>query len=66
MLFTRALRHGVKLSLNHSNDGQLIRRTFSDRAITGTAFILATVGLSMSLFSMKQMLSAKVSKTSEN
>ncbi|KAK0162504.1 hypothetical protein PV327_006277 [Microctonus hyperodae] len=66
MLFTRASRYAIKLTLNHSKDRQLIRRVFSDHAITGAAFILATVGLSMSLYSMKQMLSSKVPKTSEN
>ncbi|XP_063977615.1 uncharacterized protein LOC135162750 [Diachasmimorpha longicaudata] len=63
MYLTRTANYALKLSLNQSGSAQVYRKSIGDRGTARSAVVLATVGLSMSMFSLKQMLSSQVPQT---
>ncbi|XP_076636037.1 uncharacterized protein LOC143349053 [Colletes latitarsis] len=59
MYLTPATLYSLRLSLQQGAVSQAVRRNIVERNATKSAFVLATVGLSMSMFSVKKMLSSK-------
>lgn len=50
----------VFIEFQSSGAAQICRRNSVDRNTAGSAIVLATVGLSVSMFSLKQMLSSQM------
>ncbi|CAK9805643.1 hypothetical protein ANTQUA_LOCUS4508 [Anthophora quadrimaculata] len=64
MYLTPATLYALKLSFQQSPSFQgavstAFRKNMIERNITKSAFVLATVGLSMSIFSVRKMLTSK-------
>ncbi|XP_034172963.1 uncharacterized protein LOC117600954 [Osmia lignaria lignaria] len=59
MYLTPATLYGLRLSFQQGAVTSMLRKNIVDRNIMTSAFVLATVGLSMSIFSVKKMLTSK-------
>ncbi|XP_017889112.2 uncharacterized protein LOC108630352, partial [Ceratina calcarata] len=59
MYLTPATLYALRLSFQQGAVSSVFRKNMVERNITTSAFILATVGLSMSIFSVRKMLSSK-------
>lgn len=51
--------YALRLSFQQAAVSSMVRKNIVERNIMTSAFVLATVGLSMSLFSVKKMLTSK-------
>ncbi|XP_043525356.1 uncharacterized protein LOC122536767, partial [Frieseomelitta varia] len=56
---TPATLYALRLSLQQSTVSSMFRKNVVERNVTKSACILATIGLSMSIFSVKKMLTSK-------
>ncbi|CAK9805645.1 hypothetical protein ANTQUA_LOCUS4508 [Anthophora quadrimaculata] len=59
MYLTPATLYALKLSFQQGAVSTAFRKNMIERNITKSAFVLATVGLSMSIFSVRKMLTSK-------
>ncbi|CAL7946616.1 unnamed protein product [Xylocopa violacea] len=59
MYLTPSTPYALRLTFQQSNISTVFRKNMVERNMTTSAFILATVGLSMSIFSVKKMLTSK-------
>ncbi|XP_016773480.1 uncharacterized protein LOC102656224 [Apis mellifera] len=59
MYLTPATLYALRLSLQQGTVSSVFRRNMVERNMTKSAYILATVGLSMSIFSVRKMLTSK-------
>ncbi|XP_076659080.1 uncharacterized protein LOC143362623, partial [Halictus rubicundus] len=59
MYVTPATLYALRLSFHQGAVHSALRRNAAERNVTKSAFVLATVGLSMSMFSVKKMLASK-------
>ncbi|XP_076245990.1 uncharacterized protein LOC143186302 [Calliopsis andreniformis] len=59
MHLTSATLYALRLSVHRGAVSGALRRNAVERNITKSALVLATVGLSMSIFSVKKMLASK-------
>ncbi|XP_076751991.1 uncharacterized protein LOC143424069 [Xylocopa sonorina] len=59
MYLTPSTLYALRLSFQQGAVSTVFRKNMIERNITTSAFILATVGLSMSIFSVKKMLTSK-------
>ncbi|XP_076280085.1 uncharacterized protein LOC143208957 [Lasioglossum baleicum] len=59
MYLTPATLYALRLSFHQGAVHTALRRNAAERNVPKSAFVLATVGLSMSMFSVKKMLSSK-------
>ncbi|KOX70847.1 hypothetical protein WN51_02271 [Melipona quadrifasciata] len=58
MYLTPAIHYALRLSLQQPVSS-VFRKNVVERNVTTSACILATIGLSMSIFSVKKMLTSK-------
>ncbi|XP_076178492.1 uncharacterized protein LOC143152359 [Ptiloglossa arizonensis] len=59
MYLTPTTLYALRLSFHQGTVTSALRRRIIERTVTRSAFILATVGISMSMFSVKKMLASK-------
>ncbi|KOC68092.1 hypothetical protein WH47_03250 [Habropoda laboriosa] len=59
MYLTPATLYALKLSFQQGAVSTVFRKNGMERNITKSAYILATVGLSMSIFSVRKMLTSE-------
>ncbi|XP_043480184.1 uncharacterized protein LOC122509923 [Leptopilina heterotoma] len=59
MHLTQPFLYSLKLTLSQNAASTIYRKSWMDRGSVASAFILATAGLSLSMFSLKQMQSTQ-------
>ncbi|XP_024935745.1 uncharacterized protein LOC112493647 [Cephus cinctus] len=58
MHLTRTALYSIRITLNQSNGSPVYRKSGVDRGTARSALLLATLGVSLSMFSLKQMLAS--------
>ncbi|XP_033210079.1 uncharacterized protein LOC117168489 [Belonocnema kinseyi] len=59
MQLTRTALYSLRLTFNQSTAQSLYRKAWMDRGSAASAIVLATAGLSLSMFSLRQMQSTQ-------